>query len=460
MKTSYEDLKYLEIPLPENILKEKWRGNFDRVRELIHYNLGTEISEALRKRLQLELGTLDSLARRYTVPREAAISMIREYIPELTEEEFDRYHLEGKMEWIYLHGEVRYLSSFCRTLLKAYPEIRERAGLDVGSDFSTLKEFASGLVDGQETVCHIHIRAELGLADEAVEEGKTIRVHLPVPVERDQVKNLRILGTIPEPKRWPQEITAQPCLYFEEKAETEQVFSVEYAFDHVVNYVDLSRADLEEIAQTPLSAEVLPFLEEKPPHIVFTPYLKALAAEIKGEETNPLVIARRIYDYITSHIQYQFARDYGSIDSLAEYCALNRKGDCGIQALLFITLCRICGIPAKWQSGLDTKPGDLGEHDWARFFIPSMGWVCVDLSYGGAARKCGEYALWNYFFGNADPYRIPINDDFQVEFDPPKKFRRQDPYDNQCGEIEYEDHGVYGSDYFSRYCEIDIHRKK
>ena len=53
-------------------------------------------------------------------------------------------------------------------------------------------------------------------------------------------------------------------------------------------------------------------------------------------------------------------RDYACIDHLAEYCALNLKGDCGVQALLFITLCRIAGIPAKWQSGIDAKPGDVG----------------------------------------------------------------------------------------------------
>ena len=35
-------------------------------------------------------------------------------------------------------------------------------------------------------------------------------------------------------------------------------------------------------------------------------------------------------------------------------------GDCGVFALLFITLCRIAGIPARWQSGLAVRPGRVG----------------------------------------------------------------------------------------------------
>ena len=38
-------------------------------------------------------------------------------------------------------------------------------------------------------------------------------------------------------------------------------------------------------------------------------------------------------------------------------------------ALTFITLCRIAGIPARWESGFAVAPGDAGCHDWARFYV-------------------------------------------------------------------------------------------
>ena len=42
---------------------------------------------------------------------------------------------------------------------------------------------------------------------------------------------------------------------------------------------------------------------------------------------------------------------------------------------------------------------------------------------------------------------MPANSDFQFEFNPAKKFRRCDPYDNQNGEAEYEHRGLGPDEY-------------
>ena len=138
---------------------------------------------------------------------------------------------------------------------------------------------------------------------------------------------------------------------------------------------------------------------------------------------------------------------------------MNRKGDCGIHSLLFITLCRIAGIPAQWESGLEASPTYVGEHDWVRFFIQDLGWLYADPAGGVLAYVRKSYDRWNFFFGNVDPYRIPINDRFQHDFYPKKQHWRIDPYDNQCGEMEYEDSGVYGDDLIYRHIPIDIYLK-
>jgi hypothetical protein len=52
--------------------------------------------------------------------------------------------------------------------------------------------------------------------------------------------------------------------------------------------------------------------------------------------------------------------------------------------------------------------------------------------------------MWNFFFGNIDPFRIPLNCDMQYDFVPAKKYIRYDPVDNQAGEVEYDDGGYYG----------------
>ena len=56
-----------------------------------------------------------------------------------------------------------------------------------------------------------------------------------------------------------------------------------------------------------------------------------------------------------------------------------------INSLFFkvlITLCRAAGIPARWQSGWETKPNGWNMHDWAEFYVEPWGWLPADPSYG------------------------------------------------------------------------------
>ena len=154
------------------------------------------------------------------------------------------------------------------------------------------------------------------------------------------------------------------------------MFALEYEFDYTVTYRNLNLlldtpayctdADLSAEEERAFAPENM---QEEVPHMMFTEQLKTLCKEIVGAETDDLREARKIYDYVSTETDYRFVRDYASIDNLSEYCALNRRGDCGVQSLLFITLCRIAGIPAQWESGLEAAPDYVGEHDWAKFFI-------------------------------------------------------------------------------------------
>ena len=180
-------------------------------------------------------------------------------------------------------------------------------------------------------------------------------------------------------------------------------------------------------------------LAEEAPYLRFTPYLRQLAAELAGAETEPVRKAKRFYDFVTQKVQYSFMRDYFQIDDLGEYCAVNLKGDCGLQALLFILLCRISGIPARWQSGLTIDEDYVGSHDWAQFYVPGWGWLFADPSYGGSAWRNGNPVRHAFYFGNLDPMRMVANRCFQGELTPVKQQLRIDPYDNQSGELELAD---------------------
>ncbi len=110
-------------------------------------------------------------------------------------------------------------------------------------------------------------------------------------------------------------------------------------------------------------------------------------------------------------------------------------------ALTFITMCRIAGVPARWQSGLYVAPDSVGSHDWAEFYTPQTGWLNADVSFGSSARRMGEEWRRRHYFGNLDPWRMVANNRFQAEFEPSFDGMREDPYDNQMGEASVDGRG-------------------
>ena len=120
---------------------------------------------------------------------------------------------------------------------------------------------------------------------------------------------------------------------------------------------------------------------EQLPHIAFTPYMKALAAQLTEGITDPVQKAKRIYDFVTLNVHYHFQPMYFVHENITDNCARSRRGDCGVMAATFITLCRIAGIPAKWQSGMVARPETAGCHDWAMFYIAPKGWMYACLLY-------------------------------------------------------------------------------
>ena len=144
-------------------------------------------------------------------------------------------------------------------------------------------------------------------------------------------------------------------------------------------------------------------------------------------------------------MNYTFMPSYFLMENIAETCARDFNGDCGVFALLFLTLCRCVGIPARWESGFAAEPDFIGGHDWVQFYVEPHGWLYADTSFGISAHRNGNEERRKFYFGNLDPYRMVANSDFMVSFLTEKQHWRADPYDNQVGEMETDSHGLtYG----------------
>ena len=439
------DRKYLALPLPEDIEKRKMSGNFAEARKLIKLRLAGKIPASLKKRLEIEEEILSTIEHEYPYDLEEALAMVQKDFPAFTAKDLQTLLDENAVDWYLIDGKIRLIGSFLDNLTKVHHPILKE-DLTQNEAFRTkqnrLNDTMADMKKNGGAAYRFKIRESLKLHDDQIQDGKEVLVHLPIPtLAAPQVKNVKILShsNLGEVVIAPEDYASR-TISFRVPAKQGQEFFVEYSFENHTPYVELDPDKASE-NQPEFSTE------EQAPHILFTPFIQELYKEIVGNETNPVKKARLIYDYITTNIRYSFMRPYSSLNNIPEYAAVNGKGDCGVQALLFITLCRCGHIPAKWQSGLYVPGNRAGSHDWARFYIEPYGWVFADLSFGGSSYRAGNEERRLFYFGNLDPFRMPANAEFEHEFFPAKKFTRNDPTDNQKGEAEYENHPLLSYDY-------------
>ncbi|MCQ2437086.1 MAG: transglutaminase-like domain-containing protein [Clostridia bacterium] len=422
----------LTAALPEEVLKRRFAGDFEAEEKLIDRLLSLpETTPLLRERLLCEKAYIRELPDCYPYDRPTAMRMLREKIADFTEAELDALENELAVEYIYRNGEKYYLRSFLATLIKTRPEFVKRAGLPENTAYKFLDETVETLKRAGSLTYDIGLNVTLKIADSTFVKNGETKVWLPLPKPSAQQHDIRIEADGYKAA----EDVPQRTVCLVRRSEENMPFSIDFRYLNTIVYADLWNGTEPAKPLYPnVPAPVAEDLAELPPHIVFTEELRALAEMLCADAKTAVEKARRIYEYVTMQVKYAFMRPYALIENQAEYCALNRRGDCGIQALLFITLCRIAGIPARWQSGLEMYTKSPGSHDWAQFYAEPWGWLFADPSYGGAAYRSGATERHQFYFGNLDPYRLVANSAYQADFDPPFTGNRIDPYDNQTGE--------------------------
>lgn len=431
------NIEAMAYPLPEDILTRKLAGDLEGALGLIDIYLSENLAPRLSPRLELEKQVIARLPRDYPYSRDEALSQARAGIPDFTEAEFDECELRGEIQYVYIAGQKRYFVRFLTSLYKLRPDIAARAGRAPQAKSELLDGAIAVLKREGELSYRLRMHEVLAIDDAAFAPGEYC-AHMPLAARSAQQSQIALLGTSAGLCDVQDETSPARTVCLRRRLEVNEPFFVDYEYVSTVRLFDMNapvpKAPLYPDAPAPTEDD----LNELPGHVMFTPYLRALAADICAGETDQLRRARRIYDYVTEHVRYSFMREYFLLPPIAEYAALGLKGDCGVQALLFITLCRIAGIPARWQSGLSCTLTEAGSHDWAQFYVEDWGWLFADCSFGGSALRSGSRERWDFYFGNLDPFRMVANSRFQARLNPPKRFGRIDPYDNQTGECESE----------------------
>ena len=445
-----DTLVFQNIGLPDDIRRRKEFGDFEGAIRLIDRRLADPgTPEAMAHCLRVHREMLRLLPEEFPYSRQEALAIIREHIPEFTGGEFDEYVDTGRIRWIYVKGEERYFGRFFSSLCKAAPGFAKRASVKLpgvesatgGSQEDSRLDIAMKQMIREGSMTNrIRIRATVKLKEEHFTPGMFLRAHLPIPSACQQQSDIRIEKMWPENGQIAPEDAPQRTVCWEGTWQENPEFMVEYSYLHTARYTPAYEG-------TGKASEFRCDTQEQAPHIVFTPYIRALCDALTAGITDPLEKARRFYDYITLNMHYTFMPSYFVLESIADTCARELSGDCGVFALLFLTLCRCAGIPAQWQSGLTAEPDFIGGHDWVRFYCEPYGWIFADPSYGTAAVRVGKEERRRFYFGNLDAYRMVANSAFHINFTVPKEHWRADPYDNQLGEIESSEKGFSFDEY-------------
>lgn len=426
-----DDYLFLHIPLPADVARRVAAGEIDRARSLIQGYLDRGCAPELAARLRCEQDRLGRLEDNYPYTKTQALALLRDEWTDCTEAQFDALVDSGRIDWRYINGEERYIGSFVAAL-RNYPA--EAPGLKHKTEDHKERDAVLRRMEEEGSLTAL-ITLKAAIRPKTPAGGKAVQVWLPVPVQCPQQSEIQILSATEGYTLAPENAQAR-TIYWE--SSDRDSFEVVYRYKFRAEYVDPFTLPWD--GQHPLF-----YTGEWLPHIAFTPYLRALAERLTKALDTPVEKAYAIYNWVTENVDYRFQPSYALLDaSIAEHCALSGRGDCGVMALLFITLCRIAGIPAKWQSGLAVHPDSAGCHDWCMFYAAPHGWLYADPSFGSGARRNLEPHRRRHYFGSLDPWRMVANSAFQAPLTPPDPCCRHDPYDNQLGEMTVDGVGLLG----------------
>ena len=403
----------------------------------------------------------ERLAFDYSKTKDDVKAVIAEFIPDVTDAQIDEWTAdESKLESMVIDGQRRYFKRTARNLFrvdKACKAVYDSLHPEVWPEGHTIDDYAvapmivNDVLESGNPIAQprtMKVRYTITVEPGYVPAGKMIKCWLPYPrtdVQRQTrvkfisagVNDNVITDSTDVRLVFSGNASKHSTLFMKGPSLKDKPTVFHEEFEYTVS------GEWHEIDST----KVLPynkdselykeFTSEREAHVIFTPELRALADKITEGIKNPYNQVKAIYDYVDA-FPWAGAREYSTIPNIPEYVCRVKHGDCGQQSLLLVTLCRIKGIPAHFQSGFMMHPQEWNMHDWSEVYFEGIGWVPVDVSFGKQNFQ-PEY----FYLGGIDPWRMIVNQDFGRELIPAKKYPRSETVDFQRGEVEWSKGNVY-----------------
>ncbi|MGC8989039.1 MAG: transglutaminase-like domain-containing protein [Verrucomicrobiia bacterium] len=415
-------------------------------------------NETERRGLDFARERLLRIRREYRLTRDDLFNDLQKSVRGLTPREFEQWVRNGRFDSRIIDGVRRFANPSVSNLYFRYPALNARRINPVDSSaeqhacHATAQPIrAASQESGRPMVLPKRLEVTMSAAVKpgSVAPGTIIRAWLPVPRAYPFQTDFVLLESSSKVLHIADPNSPIRSAYLEQPPDDagSATFRIRYAYTSAGVWFNLDPKNVPPRWQPP--SELEPFLRETQ-HVVFTDTVRNLSRRIIGTEKNPVKRARLLYNWVSDHIMYSYAPEYSTITNLTEFCLARGYGDCGMQALLFITMCRLNGIPARWQSGWRLAPGSPNIHDWCEIYLPPWGWIPVDPYMGVYATRYAtnlsakqRRELRDFHFGGLSQYRMIANSDHCKELFPEKTSHRSDNVDFQRGELEAAGHNLY-----------------
>ena len=304
----------------------------------------------------------------YSLDETKLLEKIRKSIPDATMDDVHRWRDAKQLQFREIDGKTVYFNREPSTLFRFNEEAKKRRDSHASGNaekpkFVLTDHLASVIAAAEKSenieLMPIRHRITYTLTIEAnrpgAKPGSLVRCWLPYPKEYRQQKDVKLISSTPSVTTIAPNNAPQRTLYFEQTIEDPTkpiVFNAVYEYTSYAYYPNLDANKAQ-----PLPADWGDqFLTERSPHIAFTPELKSKVAEIVGSETNPLERVRKIFRWIDANVPWTAEEEYSIVPCLAMHGFNNKRGDCGVASMLFITMCRIAGVPARGRAGGRPSP--------------------------------------------------------------------------------------------------------
>ncbi|MBB1472193.1 transglutaminase domain-containing protein [Luteimonas sp. MC1782] len=437
---------------PTDIVALVDAGDFAAAGKLIDAGLAQQgLTSDQRMALEFQRERMRRILIDFSLDEAGARARLRRDIPDLDDAEFARWDAAGLIEARVIDGQRRWFNRGPSNLYRLSEEARQRRATPPRFNDSPLEAAHphhaevrdAALAGGARAAAprRVRVTQSLTVDADAVPAGETVRAWIPYPrALPGQQEDIRFVASVPAGHAIAPDTTLQRTVYLEAPAVagTPTAFSISYELTTFGQYVAI---DPDRVVAAEITPELAPFVAERAPHVVFNDAMRLKSAQVLAGETNPYRIAQKLFASVDA-LPWAGAREYSTISNISQHALEQGHADCGQQTLLLITLLRMNGIPARWQSGWIFSDGAYNNmHDWGWMYLAPYGWVPMDVTFGRLP-GAGD-ALAGFYLGGMDAYRIAFNDDWSRELVPAKQHVRSETVDLQRGEAEWAGGNLY-----------------